>query len=99
MHLTIHRRKVGALEMSADLVRSEVRDAVRLLDADSPRNSEIVTMCSWCRSVRTSPEQWAEVEAAIEPLNLFEQIEFPQIAHGICPACLAMIVEGDGVIR
>jgi len=98
MSLTIHRRRGGTLEMVSDLIRSEARDVVRLLDADTPRNTDLLALCSWCRKVRLAEERWEEVETAISKLGIFEQIEFPDITHGICPSCSLMIMEGERLL-
>ena len=58
-----------------------------LLDPDAPRSSEIVTVCSMCKKLKISHEQWVDLEEGLARLKLFEADKMPQLSHGLCGAC------------
>lgn len=97
MELEIAPLADAALSISASLLREESRSPVELLDPRAPRSDDFVVICSWCKRVLVPPDEWAEVEAAIRGLGLFEATRLPSLTHGLCGACeLAMDAEiGD----
>ena len=68
------------------ILREESRPVVHLLDPAYPRNQQMISMCGWCKKVRTNGS-WLETEDAIIELKIFDEPEIPQITHGICPTC------------
>lgn len=72
---------------TSHIIHEETRDKVGLLATGIPRSDDIITMCSMCKKVVLSGNVWVEVEEAVVTLKLFEQLELPQISHGLCPAC------------
>jgi hypothetical protein len=74
------------------LLREELREPVLLLDADANRSDEFLIICSWCKKVMIDAQEWAEVEAAIEKLELFNTEKLPGLSHGICPKCYEEIL-------
>jgi hypothetical protein len=68
------------------ILKEENRPAVALLDPAYPRNQQMISMCGWCKKVRTNGS-WLETEDAIIELKIFDEPEIPQITHGICPSC------------
>ena len=97
MRLTIHPVHRDGLEIVSEVLREEEREPVALLDAHVPRSSEMIEMCSWCRRVSTGPDQWEEVEAAIEALGLFEDSELPAITHSACRECHDRMIATKGL--
>lgn len=87
MQLIMHPGEGGSLEFQSELVREEPRPSVALFDLCHPRNNDFVTMCAWCKRVRVGPDQWLEVEAALEQMNLNETTRLPNISHGLCGDC------------
>jgi hypothetical protein len=81
----------GALEFYSKVGRTQKRDAVRLLQPDTPRSADSVRMCGICKKVALSDDHWVEVEAAINSMNLFEQPTLPQITHVTCPDCVQTV--------
>jgi hypothetical protein len=69
-----------------------MRERVELLDVGVSRDSDLVTMCSWCRRVLAAEDRWKEVEIAIQLLGLFEGDSLPGISHGVCPECYARVM-------
>jgi hypothetical protein len=76
----------GGVEFRTHPQRLEGRAAARLLDRQSARTGELLTMCSWCNRVRVD-EGWHEVEVAVDRLGLFEAPALPGLTHGICRDC------------
>jgi hypothetical protein len=76
-----------SLSFKSCLLREEVREVVLLLDTDADRSDEFLIICSWCKRVKIDTQEWAEVEAAIEQLELFNAERLPELSHGICPKC------------
>ncbi|MEP7177087.1 MAG: hypothetical protein ABI860_11095, partial [Gemmatimonadales bacterium] len=99
-------RRLLALELSAvgderlayhvRIMREEARISVRLLEPHSTRSDEFVTVCSWCNRVAAPPEGWLEVEQAVAALGLFDDVQPPQLTHGICGACDSLLQDGIG---
>ncbi|MDD4101767.1 MAG: hypothetical protein PHU80_03950 [Kiritimatiellae bacterium] len=84
----------GHVELRSQILKTESRESVELLRPDLPRSDEIITMCSMCKKVETDPDDWQEIESAINRLHLFEMEAPPQISHGLCPVCYqAMLAE------
>ena len=75
------------IQMTSKILRTEPRDPVRLLDVDTPRSTELVTVCSMCKKIKVLPGQWAEIEEGLAHLRLFEADQIPQLTHGLCPSC------------
>ena len=96
MRLTIEPAEDRSLRIVVQLLKEEERERVALLDAMVRRDDDLITMCSWCRRVRTAPDSWEEVEVAIQLLGLFDRDALPQITHGVCPECTVRVMEaGD----
>jgi hypothetical protein len=91
-HLSIVPLLEGGLEFFSRVERSVVRPAVPLLDSDCPRSSEMLKICSLCKRVAVSPDQWREVEDAIRVLKLFDRSEQPRITHVTCPDCFRTVM-------
>ena len=77
----------GSIQITSTILRTEPRSSVILLDADTPRSTGMVTVCSMCKKIRVAPRQWAEIEEGLARLRLFEVDSMPQLTHGLCPAC------------
>jgi hypothetical protein len=65
----------------------EPRPPVALLDAAALRSDDLLTMCGWCKKIRSTDGTWVEVETAIQTMRLFEQGRLPHISHGVCRPC------------
>ena len=77
----------GQIEITSRIIRTEARNSVRLLDTDTPRSADILVICSMCKKIRVSPDQWAEIEEGLIQLRLFENDLMPSLSHGLCPVC------------
>jgi hypothetical protein len=81
----------GAIQILAQILRQEWRDPVDLLDASRDRSGEFLKICSWCKKINIPGLGWSEIEAAIEPLDLFGHHSMPRMTHTICDACYSAI--------
>jgi hypothetical protein len=79
----------GRVQFIGTVLKVEQRKSIRLLDPLVGRSGELLTMCSWCKSVLLPDGRFVEVEEAVETLGLFQREVLPAVNHGICPTCLA----------
>lgn len=77
----------GQVLFSSTLVRREPRDPVSLIDKKAPRSNELLKICSMCKKILLSQNEWVEIEEGLTRLKLFEGDAMPGLTHGICPAC------------
>jgi hypothetical protein len=75
------------------ILKVERRDEVPLLEPDGDRSSDILTICSWCKSVLMPDGRYVEIEAAVNQLGLFNAEVLPQLSHGICPSCWTRVTK------
>lgn len=79
-------------------VRVESRASMALLDTGTPRSSEVLVMCGWCKRISDGRGNWEEVEVAVERLQLFGRPILPAISHGMCEDCrhtMTALMAGD----
>lgn len=90
--MTLHIRPHSntGVEFISELVCEESRKPVALLDASAARSNEVVRVCSWCKRILAG-QRWTEIEDAIAELGLMQAKTMPQITHGMCPECLAIV--------
>ena len=79
----------GRVELTARLLREEARDRVALLDACVPRSADTLPICSQCKRIQGSEDEWVEVEEGIKQLDLFGAGLLPRLTHVLCDPCLA----------
>ena len=84
LELTVVPEADGNLTIRSCTLRTEPREPVPLLDAQSERSNEFITICSWCKKVEVEGE-WCEVEEAVDRLGLL--VEVPHLTHGMCLPC------------
>jgi hypothetical protein len=91
MELQISPAEEGLLHFCSSMKRIEPRESVALLEQNSPRSDEILLQCGWCKKVNVGDE-WLEVEAAVERLQLFSRPLLPELSHGICGSCKSQLM-------
>jgi hypothetical protein len=74
------------VDFQTNLVRSQPRAAIGLMDRATIRSDALLTICGWCMRVPVSGT-WVEIEEAISALELFEGSAMPRLSHGTCPRC------------
>ena len=87
MEITVKALPGNQVEFSSKVIRIEQRDNLRILNATVDRSEEIVRICSYCKKIAISDEEWIDAEKAIELLDLFKSVKLPQLTHGVCPVC------------
>ena len=93
MEMTIAPTTEGCVEFSSRVIREERREKMSLLDTQVSRSEDVIVMCSWCKKVQLSDREWAEVEAAVQAMNLVNAARFPRVSHGICNRCKTEMAE------
>lgn len=81
------------LSITSTIARTEPRSSVSLLDIDTPRTLDFVTLCSMCKKMQISSEQWVEIEEGLSQLKLFENDKMPRLSHGLCQSCYQLAME------
>jgi len=85
-----------SIHFESQIVRTESRPPVELLKADIKRSEQFLRICSMCKRIALSANDWVEVEVAVQQLELFQRSVMPQFTHGICQDCFkAAMVELD----
>ncbi len=75
------------VEFRSSPISIERREPVAVFDVrKTPRSSETLSVCSWCKAVETA-QAWMQLEQAVVRLGLFAAETLPRISHGICPDC------------
>jgi hypothetical protein len=90
MELAIVPFDDATVQFRSTLLRTEKRDAVRLLDALEPRSSLDASVCSICLKVRAIAG-WVDAEEAARRLQLAVAPRQPRIRHVLCPDCSALL--------
>ena len=93
MELTIHPLPTHEVVFITHLLKRESRAPIALLAAARACNRAFLTICSWCNRIRLTEQEWVEVEDAIMRLALFQVDVLPQITHGICQECYAVVLQ------
>jgi hypothetical protein len=88
MEMRVGSAGQGQVEFRSRVLRLERRTTpMEVLDAARrDRSVDVLTICSWCKSVLTNGVWW-ELEDGLRRTGILASIGLPQISHGICPAC------------
>lgn len=81
-----------SIQLKSTILRTEPRSTVSLLEVDIARSTDMVTVCSMCKKIRVSPQQWVEIEEGIARLRLFEVDSMPRLTHGLCHSCYEAVM-------
>lgn len=87
LELVIEAFPDGSITVTSTIKRTEPRSPASLLDTDTLRSTDMVTVCSMCKKIRVSPQEWTEIEEGLARLRLFEVGRMPRLTHGLCPTC------------
>lgn len=90
MRLTASPGAPEGIDFRVETLEVDERPSQLLLARHYLRDTEWVTICSWCKRVLLEG-RWVEVEEAIEPLDLFARDRMPQLTHGLCASCTSAI--------
>ncbi len=97
MKLEIRSEERESVLFVSNIVRTELRDSVKLMETDVERSDQFLTMCSWCKRIKTAEFEWLEVEDAVLKLRLFEEERLPRLTHGICTTCKENVMKQCGL--
>jgi hypothetical protein len=86
LEMEIIPRADGSIEFQTNLITTQPRDEVSLLDRRSGRSDLLLKICGWCMRVQVN-DSWLTIEDAITELRLFEAPRLPNVTHGMCPEC------------
>lgn len=95
MELNISLLRGDALRFTTRLLSAESREAIPMFDSYSSNSNRILVLCSWCKKVQSSAQDWSSIEEASNLFNLFTG-EPPRLSHAICPACASEVYEVIG---
>ena len=87
MQMVIVPKSDGYVEFQSHVLHCRPVPYVVLLDAPVLRSDRLLRMCSWCRRVALTQEEWVEPQVAVARLDLFGVAPIPQITHSVCPSC------------
>jgi len=77
----------GGICFSISALSLTPRAPIHLLNASLEHSHGLISMCSWCKSIRVDATRWSDLSSGIRELGLFEVDNLPHITHGICKAC------------
>ena len=97
LEMTLTADSSRGVQFDVKVLKEELREAVPLLAATTPRSDRLVLMCAWCQRVRVPSGDWVEVEDGLNALEIFNAETVPRLSHGICPACSATLIEADAL--
>lgn len=83
----------GKVQFTSYLEREEARESLALLDLSTERTEEFVTICSWCKRIKTGDITWVNTEEAVEKMALFHKERLPKLSHGVCPVCYELLIK------
>lgn len=89
MEMRVDLAAPDVVRFRSRLLREEPREIQMLLDQRARRSRDMLTMCSWCKRVRSDGDDWMDVEDYVEQSGLMEAETLPRLTHGVCPHCEA----------
>lgn len=91
MEMTIRLDENNLIEFTTRTLWVENRSPMPLFANSALAPTMIVRICGWCKRIELHQQQWVDLEEAVAHLRLFEQEQVPQLSHGICDVCSAML--------
>ena len=77
----------GHIEFLCRTIQVDAREPVDLLRSDVARADRIIRICSFCKKVAVTADEWIDTEQAIDRMALFIDNALPRLSHGVCPGC------------
>jgi hypothetical protein len=87
LKLSVIPMKNGTVDFKSQVIKTELRKPVELIRSDIQRSGEVLRVCSMCKKIAISENEWKELELAVQELRLFEKDILPQLTHGVCQSC------------
>jgi hypothetical protein len=92
LSLGISLQRNDHIEITSTILKIEPRDPVGLLEKDRQRSTDLLRICSMCKKIAATRNNWVEIEEGLTQLKLFEARMLPQLTHGICPDCYQSVM-------
>ena len=92
LELSLKTMQDGQIEITSRILYTESRSHISLLDADTPRSEEFIRICSMCKKINAGPDQWIEIDEALDLLSVFDAERVPMLSHGMCPQCFQTVM-------
>ncbi|MEC9491345.1 hypothetical protein [Flexistipes sp.] len=92
LEMEISPLNYGEILFKSYTLKTEKRCKVNIL-AKNKEGSELITVCSMCKKIKTDKNTWSEVEDALKKLELFLKTKLPQLTHGLCPSCYRRMMD------
>lgn len=80
------------IQFTNTLIKTEERPVIDLRYLTSSNENTFITLCSWCNRFKIDDQHWAEIEEAVNELDLFTGNQQQRISHGICEQCRITLV-------
>jgi hypothetical protein len=77
----------GSIRHVCELVWSERRAAMALLDPAYPRDERELRVCAWCRRIQVQLGVWEEIEQAQQTLAILAEATLPRLEPVACTSC------------
>lgn len=87
LSLSVIPMEERSIRFESRIVRTEARNPVALLKSGVARSDQFLRICSMCKRIALSEDEWVEVEIAVQRLGLFQMEVMPQFTHGVCKQC------------
>ena len=78
----------GEVEFTTRVLATKERPPQPLLSRSARRSDRKVNVCTWCDRVQVAPDEWRDVEEAVEPLQLKSASAMPRVTPAVCPHCM-----------
>ncbi len=87
MELKLSSLPGKAVLFTSTLVEAAPQAYMPLFDVTRERTSDSVQICSWCKAVKVSMQDWYNADEAVVALKLFGEDVMPEVEHSMCPSC------------
>jgi hypothetical protein len=97
LELYLEPLRDGTIEITSKVVRTERRAPVQLpaqlYDGAVGTSDELLKICSMCKKLAVSGNEWVEIEDGLAQLRVFERDEMPRLTHGVCDSCYRTVMD------
>jgi hypothetical protein len=83
----------GGVQHVCEVVWTETRPAVALLDPSRPRDDRELRSCAWCRRVQVQVGRWEEIEDAQLLLGIEPTGTMPKLVTDTCATCKQSVLK------
>ena len=91
MEMEVVPYSINEIQFKCVLVKKERRAKQQFLSPNTDRSDDFLTICSWCKKIKTREKCWLEIEDAVRALKLMDSVKLPKLTHGVCPECFHIV--------